>query len=94
MWVTSHADRLKVIHVLSREPADSSSWTGARGHITRQMIEENFPKPDSDCLIFVCGPPSMYTVFSGPRDAPGQPPTELAGLLKEIGYRTEQVIKF
>jgi len=93
-WETLCADRFKVTHVLSEEPPETTSWTGARGFITREMIEANFPKPESDCLIFVCGPPALYNVFSGPRDAPGQPPAELAGLLKEMGYRTEQVIKF
>jgi cytochrome-b5 reductase len=93
-WTASYGDRFNVTHVLSEEPAEGSSWTGARGFITREMIEQNFPKPDSDCLIFVCGPPALYNVFSGPRDAPGQPPSELAGILKEMGYRTEQVIKF
>jgi len=92
-WERS-SGRLKVTHVLSDEPAESTSWTGARGFITREMIEANFPKPDSDCLIFVCGPPPLYNVFSGPRDAPGQPPAELAGILKDMGYRTEQVSKF
>lgn len=93
-WAASCSDRFKVTHVLSDEPADSSSWTGARGFITRELIEANLPMPDSDCMIFVCGPPPMYAALSGPRDAPGQPPSELAGVLKEMGYRTEQVVKF
>jgi|EP00427_Karlodinium_veneficum_P024887 cytochrome-b5 reductase len=93
-WTASYGDRFQVTHVLSEEPAEGSSWTGARGFITREMIEANFPKPESDCLIFVCGPPPLYTIFSGPRDPPGQPPSELTGILKEMGYKTEQVIKF
>jgi len=93
-WATSSPDRLKVTHVLSNEPSEGSSWSGARGFITRELIEANLPKPDSDCLIFICGPPPMYAALSGPRDAPGQPPSDLSGLLKEMGYRTEQVIKF
>jgi len=92
-WAASCPDRFKVTHVLSEEPVDGT-WAGGRGFITKEMIETNFPKPDSDCLIFVCGPPPLYNVFSGPRDAPGQPPSELAGVLKQMGYRTDQVIKF
>merc|ERR1711877_51030 len=42
-WATAHADRFSVTHVLSEEPAEGSSWTGARGFITREMIEANFP---------------------------------------------------
>jgi len=93
-WEASHPDRLKVTHVLSEEPKEGSSWTGERGFITKEMIEKHFPKPDSDCLIFICGPPPLYAIFSGPRDPPGQPPSELAGILKDMGYKTEQVIKF
>lgn len=92
-WQTACPDRLNVTHVLSAEP-EGSSWAGARGFITREMIETHFPKPESDCLIFICGPPPLYAVFSGPRDPPGKPPSELSGLLKEMGYKTEQVIKF
>jgi len=92
-WASSHKDRFNVTHVLDQEPA-GSSWTGARGFITREMIEKNFPKPSDNCLIFVCGPPPMYEIFSGPRDPPGAPVSELKGLLKEMGYKTEQVIKF
>merc|ERR1719401_1024949 len=92
-WTASCPDRFKVTHVLSEEPSESS-WDGARGFINKELIEANLPKPESDCVIFICGPPPLYTALSGPRDPPGQPPSELAGLLKEMGYRTEQVIKF
>eukprot|EP00928_Gymnodinium_smaydae_P046617 TRINITY_DN31065_c0_g1_i1.p1 TRINITY_DN31065_c0_g1~~TRINITY_DN31065_c0_g1_i1.p1 ORF type:complete len:295 (-),score=67.46 TRINITY_DN31065_c0_g1_i1:140-976(-) len=92
-WAADYASRFSVTHVLSDEPADSE-WKGARGFISQELLEAHMPKPDSDCLIFICGPPPMYAALSGPRDAPGQPPTELAGLLKEMGYKTEQVIKF
>lgn len=90
---TAASDRLKITHVLSEEP-EEASWSGARGFINRELIEAHMPKPDSDCLIFICGPPPMYAALSGPRDPPGAPPAELAGLLKEMGYKTEQVIKF
>lgn len=93
-WTATYPERLKVTHVLSDEPAEGSSWDGARGFINRELIAANLPSPDSECLIFICGPPPMYTALSGPRDAPGAPPSELAGLLKEMGYTTEQVIKF
>jgi cytochrome-b5 reductase len=81
--------RLEVVHVLSHEP-DDSSWTGARGHISKEMIAKFFPDPkDSDNIIFICGPPPMYDVFSGPRDQ-----KELSGVLDEMGYKAEQVYKF
>jgi len=93
-WTAAYPDRLKVTHVLSDEPTEGSAWDGPRGFISRELIEATLPAPDSECLVFICGPPPMYNALSGPRDPPGGPPTELAGLLKEMGYRTEQVIKF
>merc|ERR1712232_1004749 len=55
-WAADFGDRFRVIHVLSRATGDAT-WTGAKGHITRELIEEN------------CAPP-MYTALCGPRDQP------------------------
>jgi cytochrome-b5 reductase len=81
-------DRLAVTHVLSQEPADSS-WKGDRGRINEDLIKAKMPKPEDDCIIFVCGPPAMYDDLCGPRTEP-----ELTGKLAEMGYKKEQVFKF
>ena len=47
------------------------------------------PAPAPDVLIFVCGPPAMYETLSGPRGE-----GELTGVLRDLGYSKEQVIKF
>lgn len=87
-WGTAIPDRLKVTHVLSNEP-EGSAWSGARGFISKDLIQQCLPPPSEDCLIFVCGPPPMYAALCGPRDVP-----ELTGLLAEMGYKAEQVFKF
>ena len=69
--------------------AAKSSWTGARGLITRELIEAHLPAPTDDVVIFVCGPPGMYESLCGPRDDP-----ELTGVLRDLGYSKDQVIKF
>lgn len=85
----SKEERLNVTHVLSHEP-EGSSWKGARGFITKELIEEKFPSPDEeDIVIFVCGPAVMYDIFSGPRGE-----SEVSGILAEMGYSSEQVYKF
>ena len=79
-----------MINTLTREPA-GSRWAGARGRIGRELIAKHMPPPGagSDALIFLCGPPGMYDDLAGPRgDA------ERSGLLKDMGYSAEQVIKF
>ena len=43
----------------------------------------------SSPYVFVCGPPAMYESLCGPRDDP-----ELTGILRDLGYSKDQVIKF
>ncbi|KAJ1449144.1 hypothetical protein M885DRAFT_489729 [Pelagophyceae sp. CCMP2097] len=80
--------RLKVKHVLSQEPADSP-WTGARGRIDAQFIRDHFQPPQEGALIFVCGPAQFYDAFCGPRGE-----TEITGVLGELGYTKDMVVKF
>jgi len=94
-WEKKHGDngkggKFSVTHVLSDED-ESSDWKGKRGFITKELIEENFPGPEDgdDVIIFVCGPPIMYNIFCGPRGD-----KDLSGLLKEMGYSSNQVYKF
>ena len=88
-WAASSEGRFTCKHVLSKEP-EESSWTGARGLISRALIEEHIPAPTDDVVIFVCGPPGMYESLCGPRNEP----QELKGILAEMGYTAEQVVKF
>jgi len=87
-WAAAFPDRFSATHVLSHEPADSD-WEGARGFIDRDLIARHIPAPGEDCLIFVCGPPAMYEALCGPRGE-----EELSGVLAEMGYRGEQIVKF
>ena len=87
-WAAGAGGRFSCTHVLSEEP-EGSPWSGARGHITRELVETHLPPPSEDCAIFVCGPPGMYGALCGPRNQP-----QLAGLLAEMGYSAEQVVKF
>jgi len=87
-WSDANPDRLSVTHVLSHE-AEGSPWSGARGFISKELVQAKMPAPSSDCVIFVCGPPPMYDALCGPRDS-----IELTGLLFELGYKPEQVYKF
>ncbi|KAL3909347.1 MAG: hypothetical protein SGARI_002642 [Bacillariaceae sp.] len=89
-WAKEHADQFQLHHILSEEP-EASEWKGKRGYIDRSTIEENVPGPEAgdDLIFFVCGPPPMYNALCGPRDE-----KEISGLLKEMGYKDEQVYKF
>ena len=87
-WQAAFPRRLRIHHTLTREPA-ASGWAGGRGRIGRALLEQHLPPPSEDVLVFVCGPPAMYDTLSGPR---GEKP--LGGVLAELGYRADQVVKF
>jgi cytochrome-b5 reductase len=87
-WAAA-SDKFTLVDVLSEEPKDSD-WKGARGFPNKELIAKHLPGPnEADIQIFICGPPPMYNALTGPRED-----KELGGLLKEMGYKTEQVYKF
>ena len=88
-WSNDFKDRLEVVHILSDEPTENSSWTGLRGFINQTYIEKYIPPPSESPLIFICGPPPMYNALSGPREE-----KEVTGVLGSMGYQTEHVYKF
>jgi cytochrome-b5 reductase len=57
------------------------------------MIQSHVPPPSEDVLVLVCGPDPMLASIAGPK---GKNFTqgELSGLLKDLGYTSEQVYKF
>jgi len=89
-WAAEYPDQFKLVDILSHEPADSD-WKGERGFIDKACMEKYFPKPEDDKFqIWICGPPPMYDVLSGPRTE-----TDVVkGVLGEMGYSPEQVYKF
>lgn len=87
-WEAAHPRKLQVHHTLTREPT-GTGWTGRRGRIDEALLREHLPPPSDDVLIFVCGPPDMYDALCGARTDEG-----LSGLLADMGYAAEQVVKF
>ena len=69
-------------------------WKGQTGFITKEYIQSNlFPSTSENVKVFVCGPPPMYSVFSGPKLSPTDQ-GEVSGVLSELGFTKEQVFKF
>ena len=85
-WATTHA-RLRVVHTLTREPV-TSTWEGSRGRVDLAMLRKQLPTPTDDMLVFICGPPGMYTTLSGARSN-----QLLSGALAQLGFRADQVVK-
>jgi len=93
-WASDYPDQLKVVHVLSDvSPDGTTGWKGRTGYITKEVIEEEAegcgPECGDDVIVFVCGPPPMYSALCGPRGE-----DEVKGLLADMGYKKEQVYKF
>lgn len=85
-----HPDRFKVIYALDKAP---EKWDGLTGYVTKDVIQKYLPGPnEDDHVIMVCGPPPMVNSISGPKDKMQQ--GELQGILKELGYKKENVFKF
>ena len=80
------AAHFRLVHTLTREPAESG-WSGRRGRIDRALLNATVPEPSESVLIFVCGPDGMYEAYSGPRRG------AYGGLLQQMGYRSDQVVK-
>lgn len=85
-WAARSNGRLQVIHVLSKADA---SWKGATGRFGADLIQSHSAPPTADVLVMVCGPPSLYSEHCGPRHM-----KQVAGTLRDLGYKAEQVFKF
>jgi ferredoxin-NADP reductase/DMSO/TMAO reductase YedYZ heme-binding membrane subunit len=66
---------LHVLHTLSKEP-EGSAWTGARGHITREMIEGFVPDLRSGPIL-LCGPEPMMAAMRALLVGMGVPDAEI-----------------
>jgi cytochrome-b5 reductase len=80
-----------IVYVLDKPPAN---WKGPSGYINADLIKQHFAPPSlgDKVKVFVCGPPPQVLSLAGKKDGPRQ--GELSGILKELGYTTDQVYKF
>jgi cytochrome-b5 reductase len=86
-----HADRLKIKYIISN---NEPGWNGEVGHVNKDMIKGMMKgSQHKDSMVFVCGPPGMVDAVSGPM-APDHSQGEVSGILKELGYTSENVYKF
>ncbi|KEG13939.1 putative NADH-cytochrome b5 reductase [Trypanosoma grayi] len=73
-------------------------WMGGIGYINEAMIRTYMPKPgEKHTKILVAGPPPMLEKLAGDKVfAAGKAPEQgmLLGVLKDMGYKEEQVFKF
>ncbi|KAG0595387.1 hypothetical protein M758_UG162300 [Ceratodon purpureus] len=68
-------------------------WQGGQGHVSADMIYKALPHPSSHTLILVSGPPKLIDRVCGTKGKERYS-GQVLGLLREIGYKHEQVRKF
>ena len=68
---------LCVFHSLTDPPA---SWSGGRGHPSKEILQVQLPPPAPDVQVFWCGPPAFNLTVQE--------------LLAELGYTDDMVHEF
>jgi len=69
------------------------NWTGSVGYVNEHIGAKYLPKPSTDSLVMVCGPPPMVKAISGTK-GPNYTQGEVDGVLKHLGFTPENVFKF
>lgn len=82
-------ENIKVYNIVSKP---SGKWRGLSGRINEAVVRRYMPAPSDDNMVFVCGPMDFYKSISGTK-APDYSQGEVAGVLKDLGYTKEQVLK-
>ena len=85
--------RLKVVHVVGtqQDQPPIPGWDGELGWVDAAKVEKYGYPPSDDTLVMVCGVPSLYEVFCGPRT---EPELKEGSVLHKLGYTTSMVAKF
>ncbi len=87
----TYPQQFRTFFVLEKPPKD---WQGTTGYVTKELLKQVLPEPkEANAKVFVCGPPGLMKALSGPKKSPSDQ-GELSGVLQELGYTKDQVLKF
>ncbi|KAF7303105.1 NADH-cytochrome b5 reductase [Mycena kentingensis (nom. inval.)] len=75
-----------VVYLLDKPGKD---WSGPSGFINAEVVKKYAAPPGSKSVIMVCGPPPQVAAIAGKKA--GMKQGEIGGVLKELGYKEEQV---
>ncbi|OAD77705.1 hypothetical protein PHYBLDRAFT_108290, partial [Phycomyces blakesleeanus NRRL 1555(-)] len=91
-YAAQYPNRFKVVYVLDKP--QQANWEGVKGFVTPELIKEHLPTPETESsIVFVCGPDPMVAALAGPK-AKDKSQGEVSGVLKALGYGSENVYKF
>lgn len=94
--------RFEVYHTLTRRVP--KGWTEGVGRISTETLHRCLPPPSPDVVVVVCGPDGFVRAVAGGELAPAargaaEPRDvdrwvgEVGGMLAELGYKSDQVIR-
>ncbi|CAF9906611.1 MAG: NADH-cytochrome b5 reductase [Alectoria fallacina] len=84
-------DRFRAVYTVSN-PTASSRFP--KGYVTRELLKAHIPSPEErDVKVLFCGPPAMEKAIAGSKGFMGSQ-GGVGGILKEMGYSSDQVFKF
>ncbi|KAF5380312.1 hypothetical protein D9757_007946 [Collybiopsis confluens] len=86
-----YPSKFDVVYSLDKPPKD---WTGLSGYVSKEVLEKHVAPASlgEKVKVFICGPPGQVAALGGKKD--GMKQGELGGILKELGYTSDQVYKF
>lgn len=83
-------NRFKAVYTVSN-PTASSPFP--KGYVTRELLKAHIPGPEErDIKVLFCGPPAMEKAIAGSKGLLGSQ-GGVGGVLKEMGYSSDQVFK-
>jgi cytochrome-b5 reductase len=101
-FAKKYPDRFKVKYYLSKKDFIPKGWKGGAGYFDEETINQSLfdnkrdPKKDDKTLIMVCGPPRFMEAISGDAQMVNGKKEQgpLKGLLKDLGFKEQNVFKF
>ena len=82
--------RFKAVYTVSNPTAESPF---AKGYVTKELLKAHIPGPEErNVKVLFCGPPAMEKAVVGPKGLLGSQ-GGVGGILKEMGYSSDQVFK-
>ncbi len=83
-------DRFRAVYTVSN-PNEGSRF--AKGYVTRELLQAWIPGPgERDVKVLFCGPPGMEKAVVGSKGWMGSQGA-VGGVLREMGYSSDQVFK-
>lgn len=88
-WEREFPGRFKAVYTVSNPTGERLP----KGYVTKELLEAHLPAAEErDVKVLFCGPPGMEKAIVGSKGVLGTQGS-VGGILKEMGYSSDQVFK-